>query len=107
MLRTRDFFVYEISLSTVEEADAVWESLKGLCAGVAGGVGLQGLFAFFYDGDGSGKRDLKGKGKAGWSIYEPEREFARMGLGTRSKAWRFSTVNADYEVRPFDLCGSI
>lgn len=43
--------------------------------------------------------DRKGKGKAGWGIYEPEKEFARMGVGSRSKAWRASEINADYEVR--------
>jgi myotubularin-related protein 6/7/8 len=26
----------------------------------------------------------------GWSVYNPREEFARMGLGTRTKAWRFT-----------------
>lgn len=96
LLRTRDFNVYELTFSAPEEADGVWESLKGLCSGVGAG-GLPGLYAFFYGGQ---HDDKKGKGKAGWGIYEPEREFKRMGLGTRSKAWRSSAINSDYEVRP-------
>lgn len=35
----------------------------------------------------------------GWSIYSPREEFLRMGVGTRSKAWRFTDINKDYSVR--------
>lgn len=35
----------------------------------------------------------------GWNIYNPREEFARMGIGSRSKAWRFTDVNKDYSVR--------
>lgn len=35
----------------------------------------------------------------GWSVYSPKEEFARMGVGTRSKAWRFTDINKDYSVR--------
>ena len=35
----------------------------------------------------------------GWSIYSPREEFGRMGVGTRSKAWRFTDINKDYSVR--------
>lgn len=34
----------------------------------------------------------------GWSVYNPREEFARMGLGTRTKAWRFTDINKDYSV---------
>lgn len=77
--------------------------MKGLCTGVTNG-GLEACYAFFYEGEiasgeGNRKEDKKGKGRAGWDIYEPSKEFARMGVGSRSKAWRFSSVNKDYEVR--------
>ena len=32
----------------------------------------------------------------GWSVYSPREEFGRMGVGTRSKAWRFTDLNKDY-----------
>lgn len=34
----------------------------------------------------------------GWNIYSPREEFARMGVGTRTKAWRFTDLNKDYVV---------
>lgn len=34
----------------------------------------------------------------GWNVYNPREEFARMGLGTRTKAWRFTDINKDYTV---------
>jgi myotubularin-related protein 6/7/8 len=35
----------------------------------------------------------------GWSIYSAKEEFIRMGVGTRTKAWRFTDINKDYTVR--------
>ncbi len=34
----------------------------------------------------------------GWTIFNPREEFARMGLGSRTKAWRFTDINKDYIV---------
>jgi myotubularin-related protein 6/7/8 len=34
----------------------------------------------------------------GWSIYSPREEFGRMGIGSRTKAWRFTDINKDYSV---------
>lgn len=51
---------------------------------------VEQLYAFYYETEGSSWR------------YNPREEFARMGLGTRTKAWRFTDVNKDHEVRhPF------
>ncbi|KAJ3307770.1 hypothetical protein HDU93_005930, partial [Gonapodya sp. JEL0774] len=33
-----------------------------------------------------------------WNPYEPEREFARMGVGTRTNEWRLTRVNEEYQV---------
>lgn len=35
----------------------------------------------------------------GWNLYSPREEFGRMGVGSRSKAWRFTDINKDYTVR--------
>lgn len=35
----------------------------------------------------------------GWSIYSVREEFGRMGVGSRSKAWRFTDINKEYSVR--------
>lgn len=103
IIRTRDFSVYELHFDATEELDGVWDSLKGLCRDVSSG-GLEGLYAYFYEGE--RKADKKGKGKAGWNIYQPEKEFARMGVGSRSKAWRFTNINHDFDVSRFVACRS-
>lgn len=36
----------------------------------------------------------------GWGCYNPRQEFARQGLGTRTKAWRFTDINKDYSFCP-------
>lgn len=36
----------------------------------------------------------------GWNCYNPRTEFARQGLGSRTKAWRFTDVNKDYSYSP-------
>lgn len=35
-------------------------------------------------------------------MYSPRDEYIRMGVGTRSKAWRFTDLNKDYSVRGFN-----
>ena len=34
----------------------------------------------------------------GWSLYSPREEFGRMGVGARTRAWRFTDINKDYSV---------
>lgn len=50
------------------------------------------LYAFFYD---PGKIEKK---FSSWGIYQPAKEFARMGLGTKTTEWRLSHINKDYLV---------
>jgi predicted P-loop ATPase/GTPase len=35
----------------------------------------------------------------GWHLYDPIREYQRMGVGIKSDAWRFTNINKDYKVR--------
>lgn len=39
----------------------------------------------------------------GWAVYTPREEFARQGVGSRTKAWRFTDLNKDYSVSPAKL----
>ena len=55
-------------------------------------VSVSQLYAFFY----TPNPPLTVNN--GWSIYSPREEFARMGVGSRTKAWRFTDVNKDYNV---------
>ncbi|GAA5828710.1 hypothetical protein JCM11251_005846 [Rhodosporidiobolus azoricus] len=95
IIRTRDYTTYFLHFTAPTDVDSVWDSLKGLCGSFSTG-GLENRYAFFCNHG----EDKKGKGRAGWQIYDAEEEFARMGLGTRSKAWRFTTVNADFQFCP-------
>ncbi|WOO83038.1 Phosphoinositide 3-phosphatase [Vanrija pseudolonga] len=36
----------------------------------------------------------------GWAAFNPRSEFARQGVGSRTKAWRFTDVNKDYAFCP-------
>jgi len=54
------------------------------------------LYAFFYK---AMKQERKFQS---WDIYNPVKEFARMGLGTRTNEWRITKINKDYSVCFFD-----
>ncbi|GAA5910045.1 phosphatidylinositol-3-phosphatase YMR1 [Sporobolomyces salmoneus] len=112
LLRSRDFFTYSISFTTSQELEEVYESIKTLCAGCSMG-GLENRWAFFHHsttqtrargekegGEEGGKGKGKGKGGWGWELYDPQEEFGRMGLGKRSKAWRFTEINTDFNFCP-------
>lgn len=51
------------------------------------------LYAYFY------KPNPPLPTNEGWTICTPREEFARMGVGSRTKAWRFTDINKDYNVR--------
>jgi hypothetical protein len=50
------------------------------------------LYAFFNE---PGKVEKKINA---WGIYQPAKEFARMGLGTKTNEWRITQINKDYQV---------
>ncbi|KAF9246431.1 protein-tyrosine phosphatase-like protein [Melanogaster broomeanus] len=87
---TRTFETFSLSFGSDHDAIDVFESVKELtvCASV------NQLYAFFYTPN--PPFDFDG----GWSIYSPREEFGRMGVGTRTKAWRFTDINKDYQFSP-------
>ena len=96
VLRTRDYLNYELSFASIADCDLAWDSLKQQCGALSSG-GLEARYAFAQP-----RRTTEGKGKEradGWEVYDVEKEFVRMGMGTRSKAWRFTSINADFQVR--------
>ncbi|CEH12953.1 Myotubularin-related phosphatidylinositol 3-phosphate 3-phosphatase MTM6 [Ceraceosorus bombacis] len=38
--------------------------------------------------------------RRGWAVYDFKKEFARQGVGTRTKAWRYCDINAGYAFSP-------
>ncbi|KAL7419126.1 phosphatidylinositol-3-phosphatase ymr1 [Cryptotrichosporon argae] len=81
-------------------AEDVWQSVKS-CA-VASNIDQ--LYAFFYTlptaSSGSVQAGPSPATPSGWSAYNPRAEFARQGVGSRTKAWRFTDINREYAFCP-------
>ncbi|KAI0253526.1 protein-tyrosine phosphatase-like protein [Lactifluus subvellereus] len=88
--RCRTFETFSLSFERDPDATDVFESVKELT--VANSVTQ--LYAFNY----TPSPPLPGSD--GWTLYSPRDEFGRMGVGTRSKAWRFTDINKDYTFSP-------
>ncbi|KAG9318574.1 phosphatases II [Chiua virens] len=87
---TRTFETFTISFGSDRDSVDVFDSVKELTVCTS----VNQLYAFFY----SPNPPLDSVG--GWTIYSPREEFGRMGVGTRSKAWRFTDINKDYQFCP-------
>lgn len=110
--RTRTFETFNLTFGREAEAADVFDSIKELTviseipfpvisgelpltmffAGVSSAK-VDQLYAFDYEP----KPPFDATG--GWNVYNPREEFARMGIGSRSKAWRYTDLNKDYAVR--------
>ncbi|KIJ10493.1 hypothetical protein PAXINDRAFT_177455 [Paxillus involutus ATCC 200175] len=87
---TRTFETFSLSFGSDRDAIDVFESVKELTVCTS----VNQLYAFFYSPNTPFESD------GGWSIYSPREEFGRMGVGTRTKAWRFTDINKDYQFSP-------
>jgi len=88
-LRNRDFSFLTFQFKTERECRDVFESIKALAIV----KGVEGLYAYSY-APGSIEKKFNG-----WKIYDPRKEYERMGIGTeRCKGWRISKINKDYAV---------
>ncbi|KAF5386999.1 hypothetical protein D9615_001576 [Tricholomella constricta] len=83
---TRTFETFSLSFFKDSDATDVFESVKELTVATS----VTQLYAFFYH------PNPPLSASNGWSLYSPRDEFGRMGVGSRSKAWRFTDVNKDY-----------
>ncbi|KAI0045386.1 phosphatases II, partial [Auriscalpium vulgare] len=88
--RCRTFETFSLSFEKDTEAGDVFDSVKELTVATS----VSQLYAFFYVPN----PPLTATG--GWTLYSPREEFGRMGVGTRSKAWRFTDINKDYAFSP-------
>ncbi|TBU50226.1 phosphatases II [Dichomitus squalens] len=89
-IHTRTFETILLSFSSEKDAIDVFESVKELTVATS----INQLYAFFY------VPNPPFAVSDGWSLYSPREEFGRMGVGTRSKAWRFTNINKDYSFSP-------
>ncbi|KAE9394118.1 phosphatases II, partial [Gymnopus androsaceus JB14] len=86
----RTFETFSLEFSVESDAIDVFDSVKELTVAPS----VFQLYAFFYS------PNPPFPTQAGWSIYSPREEFGRMGVGTRTKAWRFTDINKDYSFSP-------
>ena len=93
-LRCRDFTFVCFYFKAESQARDVYDSLRAWTCQLGQ---IEKLYAFNYQPQ-SPEKDMDG-----WHIYDPGREWRRMGVGTvDSKAnWRISQINQDYAVKMF------
>lgn len=87
-LRFRTFEACSLGFETEIKATEVFETLKEMAIFAS----IDDLYAFYY------QPHTPFSFQAGWSLYQPKLEFMRQGVGSRSKAWRFTSLNSHYEV---------
>ncbi|KAF9036634.1 protein-tyrosine phosphatase-like protein [Panaeolus papilionaceus] len=87
---TRTFESFSFTFKKDSDATDVFESVKELTVATS----VTQLYAFFYNPNPPLPTN------EGWSIYSPREEYGRMGVGTRSKAWRFTDLNKEYTFCP-------
>ncbi|KAF8263066.1 protein-tyrosine phosphatase-like protein [Lactarius quietus] len=88
--RCRTFETFSLSFEQDAEATDVFDTVKELTVAES----VTQLYAFNY----TPSPPLTSSD--GWTLYSPREEFGRMGVGTRSKAWRFTDINKDYTFCP-------
>ncbi|RVX70607.1 hypothetical protein B0A52_05259 [Exophiala mesophila] len=94
-LRCRDFTFACFYLHDDRKARDVYDSIRAWTCKLSG---IDKLYAFSYQSQGP-EKDVS---PSGWSIYNPEAEFKRMGVGdlSRRQQWRVSRLNHDYTFSP-------
>ncbi|EXJ95905.1 hypothetical protein A1O1_01030 [Capronia coronata CBS 617.96] len=90
-LRCRDFTFVCFYFNDDRKARDVYDSIKAWTCKLSG---IEKLYAFTYQPQGP-ERDVSPNG---WSLYDPMREWRRMGIGHDNKKsnWRISVINQDY-----------
>ncbi|CAE6340333.1 unnamed protein product [Rhizoctonia solani] len=88
-VRCRTFENLTFYFANPQHASDVFDSVRESTVATS----VTKLYAFFYTPPAGTPHD-------GWSMFTPREEFGRMGLGTRTKAWRFTEINKDYSFCP-------
>ncbi|TRM62541.1 protein-tyrosine phosphatase-like protein [Schizophyllum amplum] len=86
----RTFETFSLAFDNERSATDVFDSVKELTVATT----VTQLYAFYYT------PNPPFPASDGWSIYSARAEFGRMGVGSRSKAWRFTDINKDYSFCP-------
>ncbi|CAO3580891.1 unnamed protein product [Absidia cylindrospora] len=90
IIRCRDFLIVTLSMLKDGDAQDVFDSIQKLTCIKS----TEQLYAYSY------QPCTPFTATDGWKIYDPLDEYARMGVGSKTSAWRFSTINRDYSYSP-------
>lgn len=90
--RTRTFEAFTLFFPRDTDATQVFDTVRELTVVAS----VTHLYAFFNEPD----FPISPDGNNGWKLYDAQEEFTRMGVGARSKAWRFTEINNDYSFAP-------
>lgn len=90
-IRCKDFTFLSFNFNSDQHCKDAFDSmLKLTCLS-----DITKIYAFMYK-PGSLERSQPN----GWSLYDPLKEFERMGTFSLSKSWRTTNINADYSFSP-------
>ncbi|KZT71382.1 phosphatases II [Daedalea quercina L-15889] len=90
MIRTRTFETITLLFTLEDSAVDVFDTVKELTVATS----VTQMYAFYFIANPPYVVNN------GWSLYSPREEFGRMGVGSRTKAWRFTDINKDYSFSP-------
>lgn len=89
-LQCRDFTFFSLHFRKEGEARDAYDTIRCLTCKVGS---VEKLYAFSY------KSPEPEKAIGGWKLYDPRREFKRMGISAKDtdKGWRITEINHDYQ----------
>ncbi|GAN08486.1 phosphatidylinositol 3-phosphate [Mucor ambiguus] len=89
-IKCRDFMIITLSLLKDGEAQDVFDSIQKLACVTS----IEQLYAYAY------QPRTPFTASNGWNIYDPLKEYERMGVDVSTDTWRFTLVNRDYKYSP-------
>ncbi|KAI7907985.1 protein-tyrosine phosphatase-like protein [Cokeromyces recurvatus] len=89
-IKCRDFMIITLSLLKDGETQDVFDSIQKLACVTS----IEQLYAYSY------MPRTPFTATNGWNIYDPLKEYGRMGVDVNTDAWRFTLINRDYKYSP-------
>lgn len=89
-IKCRDFMIITLSLLKDGEAQDVFDSIQKLACVSS----IDQLYAYAY------QPRIPFTANNGWKIYDPIKEYERMGVDKNTNMWRFTPINQDYKYSP-------
>ncbi|KAE8271758.1 hypothetical protein A4X09_0g586 [Tilletia walkeri] len=94
-VRLRTFQIYALGFDSEALATDVFETVKSYAVLRT----PEQLYAFHRQPS-APSAQTSSSSHNGWKFYDPKKEFTRQGIGSRTKAWRFTDLNQTYSFSP-------